>query len=66
MTKQQFARLKLKAYNNGKRAALADQRPVLPDCETLELHELEALLNAMQAGQLEGVKLLEAARRGSH
>lgn len=53
MTRQQLATLKHKAFNAGKRAALRNENPKLPDCENVSLAELEVLLNAMQDGLLE-------------
>lgn len=62
MTRQEFARAKLRAYTNGRRAALEDSKPQLPDGD-FDIHQLEVLLNAMQDGQLAGIRELEAARR---
>lgn len=50
MNKQEFARLKLKARNNGIRAARDGVKPSLPDADGLTLDHLEVLLNSMQEG----------------
>lgn len=62
MTAQEFARAKLKAYTEGRRAVFEDRKPALPDGD-FDVHQLEVLHNALQEGLLIGLRDLEAAKR---
>lgn len=54
MTRQNFARIKLKCYNAGKRAGLCGTNPGLPDFKG-GLDDLQEFLNALYDGYAEGV-----------